>query len=176
MSTEGSRNGIDRRRFLRRAAAVGAAAAWATPVVKTIAGTPAFAQGVAGSPIGGGDSSLSVCYTIAAPTGDTGASGDTGGGAGGGGDTQGLEEPVEAPEVSCLDPRGSGYFSVSGLDDGGDGVGGNGIQSTQLTQTIQVSLTPAGVAAGARIVSASADCGPGTVSSSGDSATITCAG
>lgn len=176
MSTEGPRNGIDRRVFLRRAAAVGAAAAWATPVVNTITGTPAFAQVAVGSPIGSGVDSLSVCYTIAAPIDDPGDPEDPGDGGGAGGFEEPVEEPVEAPEESCLDPRGSGYFSVSGLDDGGDGDGSNGIQSTQLTQTIQVSLTPAGVAAGARIVSASADCGPGTVSPAGDSATITCAG
>lgn len=173
---------IGRRRFLRRAAAVGAAAAWATPVVKTITGTPAFAQGVTGSPIGDGDYSLTVCYTIAEPTGDPGDPGD-GGGRGG---TQGFEG-TEAPEESCVDPRGSEYFSVSGLDGGGDGGedgggdddgddGGRGVQSTQLTGPIQISLTPTGIAAGARIVSASADCGPGTVSPAGDYATITCAG
>ncbi len=177
MSTEGTGTGLSRRRFLRRAAAIGAAAAWVTPVVRTITGTPAFAQGVAGSPIVDGDYSLTVCYTIAAPTGDPGDDGDKGG-------TEGFEEPAEAPEESCVDPRGSEYFSVSGLDDGGDDGGDGdgeddgekGIQSTQLTGTIQISLTPTGVAAGARIVSASADCGTGTVSPAGDYATITCAG
>jgi hypothetical protein len=173
MSTEGTGTGLNRRRFLRRAAAIGAAAAWATPVVRTITGTPAFAQGVAGSPIVDGDYSLTVCYTIAAPTGDPGDDGGKGG-------TEGFEEPAEAPEESCVDPRGSEYFSVSGLDDGGDGGGEDDgekvIQSTQLTGTIQISLTATGIAAGARIVSASADCGPGTVSAAGDYATITCAG
>lgn len=50
MDTEKDKNRIDRRQFLRRAAVAGAAAAWTAPVVKTIVGTPAFAQGVSGSP------------------------------------------------------------------------------------------------------------------------------
>ena len=50
MGTDKERDGFDRRQFLRRAAVAGAAAAWATPVVKTIVGTPAFATDVTGSP------------------------------------------------------------------------------------------------------------------------------
>jgi hypothetical protein len=38
------RERLDRREFLRRAAAAGAAVAWAAPVVQTIAATPAYAQ------------------------------------------------------------------------------------------------------------------------------------
>jgi hypothetical protein len=49
MTTEDPGNGIGRRRFLRKAAVAGAAAAWATPVVNTITASPAFAQ-VGGSP------------------------------------------------------------------------------------------------------------------------------
>jgi hypothetical protein len=40
---EEERRGIDRRTFLRRAAVTGAAAAWAAPVIQTIAARPAFA-------------------------------------------------------------------------------------------------------------------------------------
>ena len=36
--------GIQRRDFLRKAAATGVAAAWAAPLVNTVAATPAFAQ------------------------------------------------------------------------------------------------------------------------------------
>jgi hypothetical protein len=39
-------NGIERREFLRKAALTGAIAAWATPVVQSIAATPAFATTV----------------------------------------------------------------------------------------------------------------------------------
>lgn len=42
---------LDRRAFLRRAAVTGAAAAWAAPVVQSIAATPAFAQTAGGSPV-----------------------------------------------------------------------------------------------------------------------------
>ena len=35
---------LDRREFLRKAAIAGAVAAWAAPVVQTVAATPAFAQ------------------------------------------------------------------------------------------------------------------------------------
>jgi hypothetical protein len=45
---EEERKGLDRRSFLRRAALTGAAAAWAAPVVQTVAARPAFAQ--TGSP------------------------------------------------------------------------------------------------------------------------------
>lgn len=54
-----SRSGIDRRAFLRRAAATGAAVAWAAPVVKTLAGTPALAQ--TGTPKD--FSYVAVCFT-----------------------------------------------------------------------------------------------------------------
>jgi hypothetical protein len=50
MGTEKERDGFDRRQFLRRAAVAGAAAAWTAPVVKSVIGTPAFAQGVSGTP------------------------------------------------------------------------------------------------------------------------------
>lgn len=43
------RKSVDRREFLRKAAITGAAAAWAAPVIQTVAATPAFAQG-AGTP------------------------------------------------------------------------------------------------------------------------------
>jgi len=39
-------HGIERREFLRKAAITGAIAAWATPVVQSIAATPAFASTV----------------------------------------------------------------------------------------------------------------------------------
>jgi hypothetical protein len=44
---------LKRRDFLRRAAATGAAAAFAAPVIQTVAATPAFAQ-ENGSPVDGG--------------------------------------------------------------------------------------------------------------------------
>jgi hypothetical protein len=44
---------LKRRDFLRRAAVTGAAAAWAAPVIQTVAATPAFAQ-TQGSPPGDG--------------------------------------------------------------------------------------------------------------------------
>ncbi|TMK22396.1 MAG: twin-arginine translocation signal domain-containing protein [Actinobacteria bacterium] len=40
---------FDRREFLRKAAITGATAAWAVPVIQTVAATPAFAQ-TAGTP------------------------------------------------------------------------------------------------------------------------------
>ena len=40
---------VDRRDFLRKAAITGAAAAWAAPVIQTVAASPAFAQ-TAGTP------------------------------------------------------------------------------------------------------------------------------
>ncbi|HEX2294710.1 MAG TPA: twin-arginine translocation signal domain-containing protein [Actinomycetota bacterium] len=43
MSTE-DRKSVERREFLRKAAVTGAAAAWAAPIVQTVAATPAFAQ------------------------------------------------------------------------------------------------------------------------------------
>jgi hypothetical protein len=43
--------GLDRRAFLRRAAATGIAAAWAAPVVQSIAATPAFAQQLGTPPV-----------------------------------------------------------------------------------------------------------------------------
>jgi hypothetical protein len=52
MSTE-DRKSVERRDFLRKAAVTGAAAAWAAPIVQTVAATPAFAQGT-GTPAGGG--------------------------------------------------------------------------------------------------------------------------
>ena len=43
------KKGLDRRDFLRKAAVTGAAAAWAAPVIQTVAASPAFAQ-TAGTP------------------------------------------------------------------------------------------------------------------------------
>lgn len=43
------RKSVDRREFLKKAAVTGAAAAWAVPVIQTVAATPAFAQ-TAGTP------------------------------------------------------------------------------------------------------------------------------
>lgn len=52
MSTEDKKS-LERREFLRKAAVTGAAAAWAAPLVQTVAATPAFAQSQ-GTPAGGG--------------------------------------------------------------------------------------------------------------------------
>jgi len=41
--------GMERREFLRKAAITGATAAWAAPLIQTVAATPAFAQ-TAGTP------------------------------------------------------------------------------------------------------------------------------
>ncbi len=46
-------NKVERREFLRKAAATGVAAAWAAPMIQTVAATPAFAQ-TAGTPSQGG--------------------------------------------------------------------------------------------------------------------------
>ncbi len=43
MGTE-DRKSMERREFLRKAAATGAVAAWAAPIVQSVAATPAFAQ------------------------------------------------------------------------------------------------------------------------------------
>lgn len=51
MSTE-DRKSLERRDFLRKAAVTGAAAAWAAPIVQTVAATPAFAQGTGTKPGG----------------------------------------------------------------------------------------------------------------------------
>ena len=51
MSEEGS--GLNRRQFIRRAAVTTAAAAWAAPVIQTVAASPAFA-GTNGTPAPGG--------------------------------------------------------------------------------------------------------------------------
>jgi hypothetical protein len=42
--SNGDREDLNRRDFLRRAAMTTAAAAWAAPVIQTVAATPAFAQ------------------------------------------------------------------------------------------------------------------------------------
>ncbi len=39
------RQGMDRRQFLRRAAATTAAAAWAAPIIQTVTASPAYANG-----------------------------------------------------------------------------------------------------------------------------------
>lgn len=52
MSIEDKKS-LERREFLRKAAVTGAAAAWAAPIVQTVAATPAFAQ-TTGTPAGGG--------------------------------------------------------------------------------------------------------------------------
>lgn len=51
MTEEGS--GINRRQFIRRAAVTTAAAAWAAPMIQTVAASPAFA-GTNGTPAPGG--------------------------------------------------------------------------------------------------------------------------
>jgi hypothetical protein len=48
MNEDQSRQSLERREFLRRAAITGAAAAWAVPVIQTLNAGPAFAQ--AGTP------------------------------------------------------------------------------------------------------------------------------
>lgn len=79
MSSDTARNerkDLDRREFLRRAALTGVAAAWAAPLVQTIAATPGFAQ-AAGSPapcfhsVGGPDGGgcMSACTTAATAAG-----------------------------------------------------------------------------------------------------------
>lgn len=52
MSDELEPQGIKRREFIRKAAVTGATVAWAAPVVRTLAGAPAFAQ--TATPAGGG--------------------------------------------------------------------------------------------------------------------------
>jgi hypothetical protein len=47
------KSGLDRREFLRRAAVTTAAAAWAAPVIQTVAASPAFAS-TNGTPAPGG--------------------------------------------------------------------------------------------------------------------------
>ncbi|MCI0634011.1 MAG: twin-arginine translocation signal domain-containing protein [Actinobacteria bacterium] len=42
--SNGDREGLNRRDFLRKAAMTTAAAAWAAPVIQSVAATPAFAQ------------------------------------------------------------------------------------------------------------------------------------
>ncbi len=73
METEKERDGFDRRQFLREAAVAGAAAAWTAPVVKTVIGTPAFAQGVSGTPKDEGKdlSYVVVFYSCADSPGET---------------------------------------------------------------------------------------------------------
>lgn len=44
MTDDHDDKGMDRRQFLRRAAVTTAVAAWAVPVIETVAATPAFAQ------------------------------------------------------------------------------------------------------------------------------------
>ena len=48
---EKDRKELDRRTFLRRAAATGLVAAWAAPVVQSVAATPAFATAVGQTPV-----------------------------------------------------------------------------------------------------------------------------
>ncbi|HXF57741.1 MAG TPA: twin-arginine translocation signal domain-containing protein [Actinomycetota bacterium] len=76
MDEDLERPGLNRREFLRRAAATGAAVAWAAPLVRTIVATPAYAQTV-GTPtacfhsVGGRDGGgcMSAC-TQSGCTGD----------------------------------------------------------------------------------------------------------
>lgn len=52
--SDGDRDNLKRRDFLRKAAITTAAAAWAAPVIQTVAATPAFAQAQGTPPPGGG--------------------------------------------------------------------------------------------------------------------------
>lgn len=70
------RKSLERREFLRKAALTGAAAAWAAPVVQTVAATPAFAQS--------GTTAAPCHHSIGGVTGE-GCMGACKEGAGGGG-------------------------------------------------------------------------------------------
>lgn len=79
MDEDLEQTGLNRRQFLRRAAATGAAVAWAAPLVRTIVATPAYAQSVGtptacfhsvGGPDGGG------CMSACTRAGCTGAACD----------------------------------------------------------------------------------------------------
>ncbi len=66
------KSGLNRREFLRKAAVTTAAAAWAAPVVRSIAATPAFAQ-VNGTPFcghsvggDGGEGCMGACTSSGA--------------------------------------------------------------------------------------------------------------
>ena len=146
MATEEKR-GLDRRQFLRKAAATGAAVAWTAPVVKTITGTPAFAQSTSGSPQFQDLSYVVVFYTCADHPGETGAvKWDIGGG-------------VETGNFNMPD---CGGFS------GGTFGDPSHFAFSSSGTTASVCLSEAGIAAGCSITSGVAKCG------SGQSTTNTC--
>ncbi|HEX6208407.1 MAG TPA: hypothetical protein VF058_08640 [Actinomycetota bacterium] len=61
MSDELEPQGIKRREFIRKAAVTGATVAWAAPVVRTLAGAPAFAQ--TATPQGKDFSYIALCIS-----------------------------------------------------------------------------------------------------------------
>jgi hypothetical protein len=69
MTNESSedRSALNRRDFIRRAAATTAAAVWAVPIVQTVAATPAYAQSQGSPPPTGG------CFVKADPASGKGA-------------------------------------------------------------------------------------------------------
>jgi hypothetical protein len=145
LGTERHGKGIDRRQFLRRAAVAGAAAAWTVPVVKTITGTPAFAQNVSGTPNFKDLSYVVVCYTCADTAGqtccvkwdlDTGAT-----------------EVGDFSMPDCGDRSGGTCGDPAHFSAGGGGP------------TFTVCLSEAGIAAGCEIVSGVAKCGSSTSTS-----------
>jgi hypothetical protein len=82
-------NGIERREFLRKAALTGAIAAWATPVVQTIAATPAFAQTAGSQRAACFHSNTDASQSCMDACTSTGCSGDQCDGFGGGGHIHG---------------------------------------------------------------------------------------
>ena len=152
-------SGIDRRQFLRRAAAAGAVGAWSAPIIQTITSTPAFAQGASGTPKD--LSYIAVWYTCLDSPGETCAvkwNLD-----GGGAEVGDFFLPLCGDTRSggtCGDPS---HFILSG-------------QGQQFT----VCLSDAGVAAGCSISSGIGKCGndpeTGCVSGVGDSGCLTFSG
>lgn len=136
------RGGIDRRRFLQRAAMAGAAAAWTAPLVKTISGTPAFAQGVSGTPPPQEGKDLSyvvVFYTCAESPNETCAvKWDVESGGAEAGDFS-IPECGDRSGGTCGDPA---HFTFSGSG-----------------TSASVCLSEAGIAAGCSITSGMAKCG-----------------
>jgi hypothetical protein len=139
MGTE--KAGIDRRQFLRRAAVTGAVAAWSAPVVKTITGTPAFAQGVSGSPK---DEFKELSYVVV------------------------FYSCAETPDQTCAVKWGldsgaaeTGDFSIPECGDRSGGTCGDPAHFVFSSdgQTASVCLSEAGVAAGCSITSGMAKCG-----------------
>lgn len=141
METEKELDGFDRRQFLRRAAVAGAAAAWTAPVVKSVIGTPAFAQGVSGTPKEEGKdlSYVVVFYTCEDSPGETCAvKWDLDTGAAEAGDFS-IPECGDRSGGTCGDPA---HFTFSG--------GGT---------SASVCLSEAGIAAGCSISGGMAKCG-----------------